>query len=140
MLVIAAFLLMLANGFVAAITTAPFFGDTPSRDEYIEAGMTCVTTLPVFAAMIWCGWQRGSRRGLWLIGVPAAVMALSGLNLLATTGDSRDPHPSRAPGLSDLFSGGALLSWVAFAVFAGFAVGTHLLRRRARHTESNSAA
>lgn len=132
--------LMLAQGFVAAMTTAPFFGDTPSRDEYISAGMTALTTLPVFAAMIWCGWQRGSRRGLWLIGGPSAVMALSGLNLVATTGDARDPHPTRTLGVGDLFAGGAPLNWLAFAVFAGLTVGTHLLRRRARHTESGSAA
>jgi len=140
MLVVVAILLMLIQGFVAAITTAPFFGDTPSRDEYISAAMTCVTTLPVFAAMIWCGWQRGSRRGLWLIGVPAAVMALAGLNLLATTGDARDPNPSRTPGLADLFGGSATLNWIIAAVFVGVAMATHLLRRRARHTGTGSPA
>jgi hypothetical protein len=135
MLVIVASVLMLIQGFGAGIEVASFFGDSPSRDNYISAGMACVTTLPVFAAMIWCGWQRGSRRGLWLIGGPAAVMTLAGLNLLATTGDSRDPHPSRTPGPEDLFRDWTLLNWWALVVFVGCAVATHLLRRRARHTE-----
>ena len=139
-LVTVAVLLMLVQGFGAGIEVASFFGDSASRDNYISAGLACATILPVFAAMIWCGWQRGSRRGLWLIGGPAAVMALAGLNLLATTGDSRDPNPSRTPSLSDLFAGPTWLNWGAFVVFAGAAVATHLLRRRTRHTEKGSAA
>ena len=138
-LVVFALLLFLYQGFVAAITTAPFFGDIPSRDQDIEAGMACVTTLPVFAAMIWCGWQRGSRRGLWLIGGLAAVMAFAALSPLGTTGDSGDPHPGRAPGLADLFGGSAPLNWVAFVVFAGLSLATYL-QRRARHAETGSAA
>ena len=140
MLVTVASLLMLVDGFVASIQAASFFGDTPSRDHYISAGMACLTALPAFAAMTWCGWQRGSRHGLWLIGVPAALMALAGLNLLTTTGDSRDPHPSRTPSLADLFGDLTLLNWGAVVVSAGVAVATHLVRRRARHTEMGSGA
>jgi len=73
MLVVIAFVLMLMSAFIAGIEVASFFGAQASRDSYIEAGMTCVTTLPVFAAMVWCGRLRGSGHGLWLIGLPAAV-------------------------------------------------------------------
>ena len=67
-------------------------------------------------------------------------MSVAGLNLLATTGDSRDPNPDRAPGLGDVFGDLTWLSWGATVVFAGVAVATHLMRRRARHTELGSAA
>ncbi|HEX7460574.1 MAG TPA: hypothetical protein VF317_00195 [Dermatophilaceae bacterium] len=139
MLVIIAFVLMLMSTFIAGIEVAPFFGDHPSRDSYIEAGMTCVTTLPVFAAMVWCGQQRGSRHGLWLIGVPAGLMAYSGLNLLLTTGGPNHPHPNLAPDVTDLFSGSTVFNWIAFVVFAVVAVTTHLQRRRARRTQEVSA-
>jgi hypothetical protein len=74
------------------------------------------------------------------IGVPAAVMALAGLNLLFTTGGSSHPQPTRAPGLADLFAGSTWLNWVAFVVFVGCALAIDLLGRRARHTENGSAA
>ncbi|MEO8518409.1 MAG: hypothetical protein ABI438_04460, partial [Dermatophilaceae bacterium] len=128
MLVISAFVLMLMSTFIAGIEVAPFFGDYPSRDSYIEAGMTCVTTLPVFAAMVWCGRQRGSRHGLWLIGVAAGLMAYSGLNLLLTTGGPNHPHPNLAPDVTDLFSGSTVFNWAAFVVFVAVAVATHLQR------------
>jgi len=141
LLVILAALLTLYQTFAAAITLAPFFGETAERDDYISSGMACVTTLPAFAAMIWCGWQRGSRGGLWLIGGQAVLMALLGLNWLSTSsGSSRDPAPDRAPSLGDLFGDLTWLSWGATVVFAGVAVATHLMRRRARHTELGSAA
>lgn len=140
LLVILAFLLTLYQGFGVAITTAPFFGDTPSRDDYISAGTAALTTLPAFAAMIWCGWQRGSRPGLWLIAAPAALMVLVGLNLLATEGDSRDPHPTRALSLADLFTAMTWLNWGTTILFVAIAVAGHLLRRRVRHTGKGSGA
>ena len=72
LLVTLALLLMLADGFGAAIQVAPSFGEMADRDDYVASGMTCLTALPAFAAMIWFGWQRGSRDGLILIGVPAS--------------------------------------------------------------------
>jgi hypothetical protein len=140
MLVAVAILLMLVNGFGAGIQAASFFGESASRDDYISAGMECLTTLPAFAGLIWCGWQRGCRVGLWLVAVPAMVMVLAGLNLLATTGGSRDPDPSRAPGPGDLFGVLTLFNWGATVVFVGAAAATHLLRRRGGHTEKGSAA
>jgi hypothetical protein len=138
-LVVVAFLLFPFQLLVAGGEVSRLFGDIPSRDRYISAGMRCLTTVPVFAAMIWCGWQRGPRRGLWVIGAPAALMALSGLKLLATTGDPGDPHPSRTPGLVDLFGESTRLSWGAFVVLVGCAVTTYLLRRRTGPAENGSA-
>jgi hypothetical protein len=46
MLVTVAILLMLVNGFGAGIQAASFFGESPSRDDYISAGMACLTSLP----------------------------------------------------------------------------------------------
>lgn len=140
MLVLVAAVLMLRQWFLAVIMTAPFFGDTPSRGNYILSAMACLTTLPAFAAMIWCGRQRGCQRGLWLIGGAALLMGWVGLNLLGTAGDARDPDPGRWPNLADLFGDSTWLSWVATVVFVAVAVTTRQLRRRTRHTELDSAA
>lgn len=140
MLVTVALALMLVSGFAAAVQTTPFIGDTPSRDDYISARMACLASLPAFAGMIWFGWQRGSRVGLGLITVPAAVMVVVGLSLLATTGHSRDPDPTRVPSPMDLVGELTVVGWGATVVFLGGAVATHLLRRRARHTERVSGA
>jgi len=140
MLVIVAGLLMLYQGFGAAITVAPFFGDTPSRDNYISAAVACLTTLPAFASMIWWGVQRGSRLGLWLICAPAALMVVAGVNFLGTRGDSRDPNPTRSVSALDFFGQLTWLNWGTTVLFAGAAVVTHLVRRQPRHTERGSAA
>jgi len=68
---------------------------------------------------------------LWLIAVPALVMVLAGVNLLATAGDSRDPNPDRAPGLADMFGDLTWLNWGTTVAFAAVAVATYILRRRA---------
>jgi hypothetical protein len=141
LLVTLAFLLVLYQMFGVAIMTAPFFGETPQRDDYISAGMACLTTLPAFAAMIWCGWQHGSRHGLSLIWVSAALLSYEGLHLLAyDSGSSRDPNPHRTPDLTDLFVDVTWLNWGVVVVFGGCSVATHLRRRRARHTEKASHA
>jgi hypothetical protein len=120
---------------------AAFDPKTPLNEDHIPAGMACLTTLPAFAAMIWCGWQRGSRRGLLLFGVPAAVMALVGLNLLNTPSvNAGHSQPVRALSIADPFADPTGVNWVVAALFVGCAVVTLLLRQRARHTESGSAA
>ena len=140
MLVFAAFLLFLFQLFNVAMTSLQYHGNSGSRNENIATGMLCLTTLPAFAAMIWFGRQRGSRHGLWLIAGLAGVMAWSAFTGLTKSGVIWQPHPDRVPDLAELFKAGSLFSWAAFVVFAGLAVGSHLLRRRARHTESGSAA
>jgi hypothetical protein len=133
--------LMLVDGFNAMIQVAAFFGETAVRDDYIGSGMTCLTALPAFAAMIWFGWQYGSRSGLILIGVPASLMAYVGLQLLGTdSGSSRDPDPGRTADLTDLFGDLTWLNWCAVAVFSLGAMATHLQRRHSRHTLKGSAA
>ena len=102
--------------------------------------MACLTALPGFAAMIWCGWQRGSRLGLLLISGPAALMTLVGLNLLNTPAlTSVDHQRRRTLSFADLFVDVTLVNWVVVMLVAGVAVATHLLRRRARRTEGDSA-
>ena len=135
MLFTVAVVVMLVNGYGAAIQSTAFFGVTPSRDDYISAGMACLTTLPVFAALIWCGWQRGSRAGLVLIAGPGAVMVVVGLHLLGMVGASKDPEPGRAPRLADLFGDLTLLNWGAVVVLVAIAATTHLLRLRTRRTK-----
>ena len=99
MLVVFALLLFVGQGFLAGFQSSRLFGVLPSRDVFISSGMICLTTLPIFAAMIWWGWQLGSRYGLWLIGGLAALMAWSAFDMLMTTGNSREPHVGRVPGL-----------------------------------------
>lgn len=131
--------LMVYVEFLGSLTDA-FFPDAPLRADYISAAMACLTTVPVFVAMIWCGWQRGSRLGLLLISGPAAVMTLVGLNLLDTPAVTpRGPEPRRALSLADLFGDLTLLNWAAVVVFAVVAVATHLLRQRARRTGEGPA-
>ena len=139
-LVTLAVLLMLIQGLGALFAGATFMGSRPTYDDYVSAAMACLTTLPAFAALIWWGWQRGSRLGIWLIAGPATVMLLVGLDLLATTRSSHGTFTTRSPNLGDLSSGGSLLNWWAVVVFVACAAATQLRRRRARHTENASAA
>ena len=115
--------------------------DSLLDNGYIAAGMACLTTLPAFAAMIWCGWQRGSRYGLLLIGGPALAMAFVGFLALHTAaGPTVAPQARRLPDVADLFDDLTLVNWAVLLIFGGFAVATHLLRRLARHTQQASAA
>jgi hypothetical protein len=141
MLVTVAVLLMLVDGFNAAMQVSPFFGQSAVRDDYIASGMACLTALPVFAAMIWFGWLRGSRDGLLLIGGPASLMVFLGLHQLATTsGSSGDPNPDRTADLADLLSSTTSLNWLAFMVFSLCALATHQHRWQLRHTVKGSGA
>jgi hypothetical protein len=149
LLVLLAYLLMvyqlLAGAFMVYLgfllpLSSVFFPDTPDGGDFIPAAMACLTTLPAFAAMVWCGWQRGSRLGLLLVSGPAALMTLVGLNLLDTPPVTlRSPQPTRAPSLIGLFGDLTLLNWAAVVVFVAVAVPTHLQRRRARRTQGVSA-
>jgi hypothetical protein len=156
LVVIVAFLLMAYQLFVCAImavgsmSSELFQGlvsnvgttsDSPFENGYITAGMACLTSLPAFAALIWCGWQRGSRFGLLLIGVPAWVMGVVGFLALDTArGTNVAPEARRLPYIADLFDDLTLVNWAVVVLFGGFAVVTHLLRRRPRPTQKASAA
>jgi|BarGraNGADG00212_1021973.scaffolds.fasta_scaffold00016_38 hypothetical protein len=131
--------LMVYLGFLLPLSSV-FFPDTPDGGDFIPAAMAALTTLPAFAAMVWCGWQRGSRLGLLLVSGPAALMTLVGLNLLDTPPVTlHSPQPRRALSLMDLFGDLTLLNWAAVVVFVAVAVATHLQRRRARRTQEVSA-
>jgi len=126
-------------GFLLPLSSV-FFPDTPDGGDFVPAAMACLTTVPAFAAMIWCGWQRGSRLGLLFVGGPAALMTLVGLNLLDTPPVTlRSPQPRRALSLVDLFGDLTLLNWAAVVVFVAIGVATHLKWRRARRTQEGSA-
>jgi hypothetical protein len=113
---------------------------SPFDNGYISAGMACLTTLPAFAAMIWCGWQRGSRAGLSLIMGPALVIGAVGILALDTAaGPHVAPQARRWPNAADLFDDLTRVSWTVFMIFGGFAAATHLVRRYRRHTELDSA-
>jgi len=58
-----------------------------------------------------------------------------GLHLLGMVGASKDPEPSRAPRLADLFGDLTLLNWGAVVVLVAIAATTHLLRLRTRRTK-----
>lgn len=118
--------------FASSITVAPFFGDVPSRDEYIDAGLMLTTAILPTAAAVWLALLHGGRWSLALLLAPALLMVPSGLGMLGKEGDDRDPNPGRPLGWSDLFSEFTVLSYGAAAVFAALAIAVVVSRRRAR--------
>jgi len=139
-LTIVAILVMVFTWFSAGITMSPFFGQLASRDDYISGAMAYLTTLPVFAGMIWCGWQRGSRAGLVLIALAGVTMASVGLQLLAKIGPSFDVDRNRTPNVADAFGDLTRLNWAAVVVLVAIAVTTEWLRPRARRAPQVPAA
>jgi hypothetical protein len=116
---------------VAVVNTAAFFGETPSRDRFVESGMLLVTSaLPVALACA-LGMVLGSRWGLLLLALPGVVAVVMGLDLLARTGSERHPDPDRPARLSDAFQDLTRPNWVA-AVLLLLALGLVLARRRRR--------
>ena len=117
--------------FGAAINTAPFFGDTPSRSQYVESGMACLAALPPVALLLVAGLLAGSRWGLLVLALPAVLLVPMGLDLLSKPGDPADASPGRAVQFSDVFADLTRLSWAATAVLL-LVVGGMLLARRRR--------
>ena len=115
--------------FAALIGTAPFFGDIPSRDRYVEAGMVMLTALLPIAILLVLGGLAGSRWGLGLLVVPALLLVPLGLSLLANAGDPSDPDHGRAVRFADAFQDLTRLNWVATAALL-LALGLVLWRRR----------
>ena len=121
--------LMAWTVFAAAITTAPFFGDTPSRDHYIESGMVSLTALLPIAILLVLARMTGSRWGLWLLAVPALLLVPLGLSMLAESGDPTDSDAGRPVRFSDAFQDLTRLNWLATAVLL-VVLGLVLWRRR----------
>lgn len=123
----------------AGITTARFFGDTPSRSEYLEAGSLLLTTLVVGLAAAWVASLHGGRWSLVLLLAPPLMVLPVGIDQLTRTGDTRDPDPGRPLQLADVFQDTTVLNWLVAAALVATAVGI-LVQRRRRRTPAGNAA
>jgi hypothetical protein len=133
LVVVGAYLLSALNVFNAAISAAPFFGEIPSRDEYIRGGMAALTGVLPCVGLALAGRLGGSKWGLALIGLPAAALLAVGMSMLAESGGPTEPEPRRAIRPADIFGPLTHLNWIVVAVLAlviGVAVWTRRRRRR----------
>ena len=71
---------------VAGVSTAPFFGETPSRDSYVETGMLLATSAVPVVLLCVLGWLLGVAMGLGSPGPPGGHHRADGC---------RPPGPSR---------------------------------------------
>jgi hypothetical protein len=117
--------------FGAAINTAPFFGDTPSRSQYVESGMLCLTALLPLVLVMALGVLWGSRWGLLLLALPAALLVPFGLSMLAHQGDPGDAAPGRPVRVADAFTDLTWLNWGASGVLLLLLAAVLASRRRA---------
>jgi hypothetical protein len=131
-LVLAGWLLLAWDAFGAGINIAPFFGEVPSRDRYIESGATLLTALVPVALLCLIGVLRGSRFGLLFLVVPALVLTIAGINLLTTDGDPRDPDPTRAVTAGDFVQDLTWLNWITTGVLLLVLVAMWLVHRSRR--------
>lgn len=130
--VIAGFVVAAWSVFIAGIGTASFFGDTPSRERYIEAAMVSLTALLVVVLLGVVGRLMGSGAGLWSLVVPAAALLATGLTTLSSRGDGADAEPGRAPRVSDVFGEATVLNWLVIAALVVTVAGLTWSRRRGR--------
>ncbi|MEO7058154.1 MAG: hypothetical protein ABI083_00395 [Lapillicoccus sp.] len=130
-LVALAVLLLAIDLFGAAIVTAPFFGDTPSRAEYLEAGATTISALLPLAVLTVAAWRLGSTVGVVLVLLAAAVSAFAGVSLLGETGDPTDPDPGRSLAPSDFVTNlNVFNGFVLVVALLPFVVAAVVRRRR----------
>ena len=132
LVVFCAYLLSAWNLYGAMIATAPFFGETPSRDDSIEAGLMTLTGIVPCVLFALAGWIAGSRWGLGGIALPVAALATVGAGLLAKQGDPDDPEPTRAVRAVDLFGDLTHLNWIVAGGLAVIVVGVAWTRRASR--------
>jgi hypothetical protein len=119
------------TAFGAMISTAPFFGDTPSRASYLESGMLCLTAVLPVVVLVVLGVLWGCRWGLALLVLPAALLVPLGLSLLGNPGDPSDTGYARAPRAADAFSDLTWLNWGAFLVLLVVVAAVLVVRHRA---------
>jgi hypothetical protein len=98
---------------VAVINTAAFFGETPSRDRYVEAGMLLVTSVVPVVLLCLLGWLLGSRWGISLLAVPGAVAVAMGVDLMGRIGGDNHPDRTRPVRLGDAFQDLTRPNWLA---------------------------
>ncbi len=132
LVVLCAFLLSAWNLYGAMITTAPFFGDPPSRRETIEAGLMTLTGIVPCVLFALAGWIAGSRWGLGAIALPVVALASAGFGLLAEEGDPDDPEPTRAVRFADVFGDLTYLNWIVAGGLVVLIGGVVWTRRRGR--------
>lgn len=131
-LVVVGLLLLAWDAWVALVNTAPFFGDTPSRDHYVESGVTLVSAVVPVALLCALGLLLGSRFGLLVLAAPGVLVAAMGLDLLGRPGDPGDPGATRAVRWSDLLADLNRLN--ALAALAAVATLGLVVSRRRRQT------
>ncbi|SDP70533.1 hypothetical protein SAMN04489867_3542 [Pedococcus dokdonensis] len=119
--------------FAAAINTAPFFGETASRDRYLESGMVSLTALVPVLLLVVLGLLLGSRWGLALLAVPALLLVPLGLSSLGQAGDPAKSGYGRALRLDDAVQDLTRLNWVA-AVVLLLVIAAVVTWRRRRQT------
>ena len=134
LVVVCAYLLAAWNLYGAMISVAPFFGDQPSRDDYIQGGMAALTAVVPCVLLALAGWMAGSRWGLALFCLPAGVLALFGMSMVADDGDPSDPEPTRAVQAADLFDDLTHLNWIVAGGLAVVIVGVVWTRRDSRRS------
>jgi hypothetical protein len=115
-LVMLGWLLLAWDVFGAGITTAPFFGDVPSRDRYAESGAVLLTALVPVALLCVIGLLAQSRLGLLLLVLPALLVAVAGADFAGRPGDPADPGQDRPFAAADLVSDLTRLNWVAAGI------------------------
>ena len=129
LVVFCAYLLSAWNLFGAMISTAPFFGEPPSRDDSIEAGMMTLTGIVPCVLFALAGWIAGSRWGLGAVALPVVALASAGFALLAEEADPDDPEPTRAVRVADLFGDLTYLNWIVAGGLVVVIVGVVWSRR-----------
>ena len=115
---------------VCAINTAPFFGETASRDRYVESGMVALTALVPLALFVGLGVLLGSRWGLGLLALPALLLVPLGLSLLDGAGDPQKSGYGRGVRWDDLFSDATRLNWVVTVLLLVVIAAVAWWRRR----------
>jgi len=128
-IVVVGLLLLAWEVVVAVVNTAAFFGETPSRDRFIETGMLLVTSAVPVALACALGLLLGSRWGLALLAVPGLVAVAMGVDLMGRLGADRYPDRDRPVRLSDAFQDLTRPNWLAAAVLLAV-LGLVLARRR----------
>ena len=123
--------------FAATINTAPFFGETASRDEYVESGMVTLTALLPVALLLVLGRVAGSRWGLALLALPALLLVPLGLSMLGSTGDAAKPGYGRGVRWDDAFQDLTRLNWLATAALVVLVAVVTVRRRRQTGIRSN---
>jgi hypothetical protein len=115
--------------FAGAINTAPFFGETASRNQYVESGMVALTALVPVALLLVLGLVAGSRWGLALLALPALLLVPLGLSMLDGAGDPEKSGYGRKVQWHDAFQDLTRLNWLATAALV-LLVAVVVWRRR----------